>query len=455
MPKQNNALGATDIRHHFHSQTDPRVHQESGPFVLTRGEGINVFDDSGRRYIEGMSGLWYAALGFSNGRIQDAVSRQIRTLPCYHTFNHRSNDVCIKLAESIADLVPMTSPKVFFVSSGSEANDTMVKMAWYYHRARGRPNKRKIISRGKAFHGSTVMGAAMSGLPHMHESFNLPTDDIIFVGCPHFYRHGRDGESEDDFCERLVRELEDTILQEGADNIAAMIAEPIMGAGGVIVPPPGYFERIQAILRKFDILMLVDEIICGFGRTGRWFGAETFGIEPDMMSLAKGLSSGYLPVGATVISGDVYEVIAEEATRLGVFGHGFTYSGHPVTAAAALEAVDIYKEMNVPSLTSALGNRLHASLERLRDHALVGDVRGTGLIAGIELDCRGRSSADAVPDGKLGALVADACRNRGLIVRNMGDTIALCPPFIIEPHEIDEIVDRLRDAIDSVSHDVV
>lgn len=450
-----NALRARDMAHHFHAQTDPRRHEQDGPLMIVSGDGATVVDQAGKRYIESMSGLWCAALGFENARLAEVAARQMRRLASYHTFNHRSNDACVDLVAEIAELSPIPGGRVFLAGSGSEANDSMVKLAWYYHLARGEPARRKIISRTGAFHGSTVMGAALSGLPHMHESFNLPGLGIVYAAKPHFYRGAAPGESEEDYARRLAVELEAQILEEGPETIAAMIAEPIMGAGGVVPPPAGYFAGIAAVLRKYGILLLADEVVCGFGRTGNWFGAQTYGFVPDMMSLAKGLSSGYVPIAAAVVSDAVYQTVADEAARLGVFAHGFTYSGHPVTAAVAAEVIRIYKEMNVPAVVAALGDRLHARLrERLAGHALVGEVRGRGLIAGIELVADRRTRAGFDPALKVGAAVERRSRGHGVILRNMGDTLAVCPPFIIKPQEIDALVEGIAAALDDVALDI-
>jgi 4-aminobutyrate--pyruvate transaminase len=450
-----NSLAHTDATHHFHPQTDPRLLEERGPLVIVEGKGAQVVDSSGRAYIEGMASLWCASLGFNEPRLAEAAHRQISRLGSYHTFNHRSNEPCVQLVEALAGLSPIQPAHFFFANSGSEANDTMVKFAWFYNAARGLPDKRRIISRTGAFHGSTVMGAALSGLPHMHRAFNLPTNEILYAGRPLAYRDALPGESDAAFATRLATELEALILREGPETIAAMIAEPVMGAGGVVVPPADYFPQIQAVLRRHDVLLLSDEVICGFGRTGNWFGCQTFGVEPDMLSVAKGLSSGYMPIAAVAVSDAVYQVIADEAHRLGVLGHGFTYSGHPVTAAVALETLHIYQEMNVVEVSRRLGGRLQAGLrETLRDHPLVGDIRGLGFIAGIELVANRESRQAFDPNLRVGAQVERACLERGLILRNMGDTIALCPPFVISEGEVDTMLTRLRDALDAVAQNL-
>jgi 4-aminobutyrate--pyruvate transaminase len=450
-----NAARTFDIDLHFHAQSDPRVHEERGPLVIARGEGAYVLDDAGNRYVEAMGGLWCASLGFNDRRLAEVAHRQMLKLATYHTFNHRSNEACVALVEEIAAISPLRRGRVFLVSSGSEANDTMIKLAWFFHVARGEPSRRKIISRAGAFHGSTVMAAALSGLPHMHRSFNLPDVGVIHVEKPHHYRGAHAGESEEDYASRLAGELERVILREGPGTVAAMIAEPVMGAGGVVVPPTTYFPKIERVLRRHGVLLLADEVVCGFGRTGNWFGSQTFEFQPDMMSAAKGLSSGYLPIGAVILSDTVYQAVADQAHALGVFGHGFTYSGHPVAAAVATEALRIYGEMDVVGRARRLGAHLETALRAaLQSHPLVGETRSAGFLAGIELvaDRATRRSFD--PALRVGARVEERCRAHGVMIRNMGDVLAICPPYILEPSDVDFIVAGLRGALDDVAADL-
>ncbi|KSV89613.1 aminotransferase [Sinorhizobium sp. GL28] len=443
------------MAYHFHSQTNPRRHDLDGPLMITKGDGCYVIDELGNRYIEGMGGLWCASLGFENERLAEVAAAQMKTLATYHTFNHRSNDPCVDAVEQVAELSPIPGSRVFLVNSGSEANDTMVKLAWYYNIARGKPSKRKIISRKGAFHGSTVMGAALGGLPHMHESFNLPGLNVLYAQKPHFYKYGLPGESEEAYCGRLIVDLENLIAAEGPDRIAAMIAEPIMGAGGVVTPPAGYFPRVREILTRHDILLLSDEVVCGFGRSGNWFGCETFGFVPDMMSIAKGLSSGYVPIAAAVIGDHVYQTIADEADRIGVFGHGFTYSGHPVTAAVAAEVLRTYREMDVPGRARELGNHLFDKLEAsIAKHPLVGEIRGAGFLAGIELVADKATRTPFDPALKVGVFVERRCRAHGVMIRNMGDVISICPPFIMTKSQIDELVSGIAAALDDAAAEI-
>jgi 4-aminobutyrate--pyruvate transaminase len=444
-------IESADARWHLHSQTNLARHAEAGALMITGGSGPYVSDASGRRYLDAVASLWCASLGFSDHRLAEAGSRALATLPCYHTFNHRSNPWCAELSAAVAALAPFADAKVFFTDGGSTAIESMIKMAWYYQVARGRPGKRKIIARNGGFHGSTVLAARLSGLPAMHQSFNLPDCNVIHAGRPHHYRDARPGETPAAFAERLAAELEGLIEAEGADTIAAFIAEPVMGAGGVIVPPPGYFERVGELLRRHDILLLADEIICGFGRTGSWFGCQTLGFRPDMLTIAKGLSAGYMPIGGVVVAPEIFATIAEESHKHGTFSHGFTYSGHPVAAAVACEALRVYRAMDLPAVALRLGGHLARRLDRLREHPLVGDIRTLGFLAGIELMADGERRVAFPPERKVGAMVERRTREHGLIVRNLGDVIAICPPYIVSEAEIDQLVEALGRALDDVA----
>ena len=341
------SLDAKDVGSHLHSYTNLAVHDDVGPLMITRGDGIHVIDEQGRRYIEGMSALWCSSLGFSHPRLVQAGINALQTLPYYHTFNHRSNPAVAQLADRLIELAPAPMAKVFFANSGSEANDSAIKIIWYYHNAIGKPAKKKILARQRGYHGVTVAAASLTGLPANHQDFDLPIARIGHVECPHHYRYANPGESEADFATRLADALEQRILQEGPDTVAAFIAEPVMGAGGVIVPPETYFEKIQAVLRKYEVLMVADEVICGFGRTGQMFGSHTFGIQPDILTCAKALSSGYVPISAVMVSPTVYDAMAANSGKIGTFGHGYTYSGHPVAAAVALETLKVYEDEQI------------------------------------------------------------------------------------------------------------
>lgn len=437
---QNNALAARDLRFHLHSQTSPRVIEAEGPLVLTHGSGCHVYEEGGRRYIDGMAGLWCASLGFSNQRLAKAASAQFEKFGFYHTFNQKTPAITIDLAEKLAALSPIPNARAYFATSGSEAVETMVKLAWLYHAQRGKPTKRKIITRQRAFHGSTIVAASMTGLPRMHREFGLPLPGFIHAECPDFYRNGHPGESEAAFVARLASDLEALILREGPETIAAFCAEPINAGGGIVVPPKAYFAAIQAVLNRYDILCLDDEIVCGFGRTGNWFGCQTTGMKPDMMALAKGISSAYFPISAVLVSEPVYEALAEFNRDGSVFGHGFTNSGHPVGCAVALETLAIYEEMDVVAHTRAAGAELKQRLVKAtQDSPILGEVRGEGLMLGVELVEDPATRRPFAPARKVGAEFDRRSLANGMITRVMGDTIAFCPPLIVGTVEIEEI----------------
>ncbi|MET3378944.1 aspartate aminotransferase family protein [Variovorax paradoxus] len=438
---------ANDIAAHLHPFTNLAAHPQVDPLVIERGDGIYVQDDQGRRYLEAMSGLWCVSLGFSNARLAKAGSEALHTLPCYHTFNHRSNAAAIALAEKLIAMAPVPMSKVFFANSGSEVNDTAVKLVWYYHNAIGKPAKKKIIARRNAYHGVTVAAASLSGLVPNHRDFDLPIDRILHVDCPHHYRYAEPGETEEAFATRLADALEQRILAEGPDTVGAFIAEPVMGAGGVLVPPATYFEKVQAVLRKYEVLLIADEVICGFCRTGEMFGSTTFGLRPDILTAAKALSSGYVPISAVMVSEQVHAAVAANSGKIGTFGHGFTYSGHPVTAAVALETLRIYEEEKVLAHVQSLAPQFQAGLRRYAGHPHVGEVRGVGLIGAIELAAEPATRTPFDPAMKAGARLAELALQEGLIVRAMGDAVAFCPPLIITPAQIDEMFERFDRAM--------
>lgn len=445
-----NSAQARDIAYQVHPQTNLRLHQTEGPLVVERGEGAYVFDDAGRRYLEGMAGLWCASLGFSERRLAEVAYEQMKTLPYYHTFNGRSHPASIDLAEKLIEIAPAPMSKVLFQSSGSEANDTAIKLVWYYHNAIGKPKKKKIIGRTKGYHGTTAASVSLSGQALMHADFDLPLDRFRHTGQPHYYKLAEEGESEEAFAARMAESLESLILAEGPDTCAAFFAEPVQGAGGVIVPPPAYFEKVQAVLKKYDLLFVADEVICGFGRTGNRWGSETFGLEPDMLTCAKALSASYMPISALMISEPVFDAMVAESDKIGIFGHGYTYSGHPVTSAVALETLRIYEERDVLGHVRRVSPYFQSKLAALAEHPLVGDVSGVGLLAGLEIvrDKRTRESFD--PAVKVGERIQRAALRHGLISRALGDRLALCPPLIIgEPH-VDEIAGAVRSALDDV-----
>ena len=440
---------ARDQSFHLHPATNLRTVQKEGPLVITRGEGVYVYDDEGRRYLEGMSGLWCASLGFSERRLAEAAYRQMCELPFYHSFSGKVPAIATELAQRLIRIAPAGMGKALFANSGSEANDTAIKLAWYINNALGRPRKKKIISRQRAYHGVTIATASLTGLAFAHEDFDLPIGRILHTNCPHYYRGAQPGESEEAFATRLADNLEQLILREDPDTVAAFFAEPVMGAGGVIVPPASYFDRIQSILKKYDILFVVDEVICGFGRTGNMFGTQTFGLEPDIMTLAKALSAGYQPISANLLTNALYDVLLAQSDKLGIFGHGYTYSAHPVPAAVALETLKIYEERDIVGHVRRVGPRMQAAIRSYADHPLIGDARGIGLIGAVEVvrDKANKLSFD--PKAGVAAYLVRRAQHHGAILRNMpGDVVAFSPPLIISETEIDEMMTCFGRALD-------
>ena len=390
-----------------------------------------------------MSGLWSVGVGFGEKRLVEAAARQMEKLPYYHTFTQKTHTPAAELAEKLVGMAPVPMSKAYFTNSGSEANDTMIKMVRYRSNALGKPEKKKIISRIKGYHGVTLAAASMTGLPNNHRSFDLPMEGVLHTSCPHYRVYKQDNESEAEFVTRMVADLEAMIEAEGADTIAAFIGEPVMGAGGVIVPPEGYWEQIQAVLNKHDILLVADEVICGFGRTGNMFGSETMGMQPDIMTLSKQLSSSYQPISALLINDRVYQPIADESKSIGTFGHGYTAAGHPVAAAVALENLAIIEERDLVGNVRALAPRFAEGLGTFADHPLVVETRGIGLIGAIELKPR-----EGVPAGALGPRLFSILHENGLVSRAIGDSLALCPPMIIDDTQLDEMFDIFEKSLD-------
>lgn len=438
-----------DIETLIHPYTNLDAFRSTGPMIIERGEGIYVWDSEGRRYIEGLSGLWCTALGYSEAELIDAAHAQMREIPFTHMFGGKSHERAAELAEKIKALSPHPTSKVLFCGSGSEANDQQMKLVWYYNNARGRPKKKKFISRQRAYHGVTIASGSLTGLPANHRDFDLPIAGVLHTDCPHYYRYAEPGESEDDFTTRLAVNLENLILEEDPDTIAAFIAEPVMGAGGVIIPPDGYFQKIQAVLAKYDIYFIADEVICGFGRTGNMFGSQTFGMQPHSISVAKALSSAYAPIAAVTIGEDMYQAMLDESRKIGTFGHGFTYTAHPVAATVAAKALEIYEKRNIVGHVRQRMPQFEARIARLGDHPLVGHARAKGLIGAIELVADKASKRVFDPKAGIANAVVSAAQENGLIVRALaGDIVAFCPPLIIEAEQIDAMFDAVERALD-------
>jgi L-2,4-diaminobutyrate transaminase len=443
--------GKIDQQSLFHPFTAITDLQAEGPMVMSSGKGVRITDIHGQEYLDGMAGLWCVNLGYGREEITEAMAEQSRKLSFFHAFNGMSIDVTIECAEELLKRAPVPMARVFFGASGSDANETQAKLVWYYNQLRGKPEKQKLICRWNSYHGSGVLTASMTGLPGMHAPFLLPMGPILHTDAPYYYRKAPEGMSERDYSRHLARELEAMIAREGADTIGAFFAEAVMGAGGLIPPPEGYFEEIVPILRANDILLVMDEVVSGYGRLGTYWGSQTYGVEPDLITSAKGVTSGYFPMSACFISPKVWDVIESNAARAGLFGHGYTYSAHPVGAAAALAALRLIDEDQVLANVQTQSDRLFAGLRSaIGDHRAVGDIRGKGLMIGIEL-VKDRATKEAFPMAdRTGRQVLKAAAKRGLITRALGDTLVFAPPLVINRAEADELVEKFADAVEAV-----
>jgi 4-aminobutyrate--pyruvate transaminase len=444
-----NSLQARDIASLVHPQTNLVQHLALGPQVIERGQGIYIWDDSGQQFLDAAAGLWCASLGYASERLAKVAYEQMRKLGYYHLYRGTSNEPGIELAEKLLSIAPVKMSKVLFQCSGSEANDTAIKLVWYYHAAIGKPEKRKIIGRHMGYHGSTSASISASGKPDMHADFGLPFPDFRHTEFPHYYRRHTDGESEEQFATRMADALEALIIAEGPDTVGGFIAEPVMGAGGGVTPPRTYWEKMQAVLRKYDVLFIADEVICGFGRTGNMWGSITYDLRPDMISSAKALSAGMQPISALMVNERVFAAMLDESNKLGNFAHGFTYAGHPVTTAVALETLRIYEEMDMVAHVQQVGAHMQHVLGRFASHPIVGDVRGVGLLTGIEMMADKATRTPFDPARKVGVVADKHARAHGLIARFVGDRIAFSPPLIITEAEVDELAARLQKTLDA------
>ena len=435
----------------FHPNTNLIAHQDSGPFILERGKGIYVFDTDGNKYIEGMAGLWCNALGHGNEELADAAMRQFKKFPYGNLFASKSHEPAIELAERLVKLSPFNKAKVFFGSSGSDANDTQIKLFWYINNALGKTRKKKFLSRIQAYHGVTLATSSLTGLPAIHGNFDLPQNNFSHVMSPNYFMNKLDGESEESFVERLGEDLEKHIIEQDPETIAAMFAEPVMGAGGVIIPPKKYFETINPILEKYDIPLIDDEVVCGFGRTGNLWGAETFGMRPASITVAKALSSSYLPISAVILDDEYFEIIAQKSNELGIFGHGYTYSGHPVSCAVANKTLEIYQRDNILDHVNKVSPSFIQRLNKCDKFDLVGNTRGVGLIGALELVSEKNSNKGFDKKGIAGKIFDEYAKKNGLIIRAIGDIIAFCPPLIINESQINDMFDIVEDTINKTT----
>lgn len=434
---------ALSSEHHLAPFSDYKQLKEVGPRIITRSSGVYLWDSEGHKILDGMSGLWCVAIGYGREELADAAAKQMRELPYYNLFFMTAHPPVLELAKVISDVAPEGMNHVFFTGSGSEGNDTMLRMVRHYWAIKGQPNKKTIISRVNGYHGSTVAGASLGGMTYMHEQGDLPIPGIVHIPQPYWFGEGGDM-TPDEFGIWAAEQLEKKILELGVDNVGAFIAEPIQGAGGVIVPPDTYWPKIKEILDKYDILFVADEVICGFGRTGEWFGSDFYGLKPDMMTIAKGLTSGYIPMGGLIVRDEVVAVLNEG----GDFNHGFTYSGHPVAAAVALENIRILREERIVERVKAeTAPYLQKRLRELSDHPLVGEVRGVGLLGAIEL-VKDKATRERYTGKGAGMICRTFCFENGLIMRAVGDTMIIAPPLVISFAEIDELIEKARKCLD-------
>ena len=429
--------------HHLAPFSDFKQLKEVGPRIITHAKGVYLWDSEGHKILDGMAGLWCVAIGYGRDELADAASQQMRELPYYNLFFMTAHPPVLELSKVIAQIAPEGMNHVFFTGSGSEGNDTMLRMVRHYWAIKGQPNKKTIISRKNGYHGSTVAGASLGGMTYMHEQGDLPIPGITHIPQPYWLGEGGDM-SPEEFGIWAANQLEEKILEIGVDNVGAFIAEPIQGAGGVIVPPDTYWPRIKEILAKYDILFVADEVICGFGRTGEWFGSDFYGLKPDMMTIAKGLTSGYIPMGGLIVRDEVVAVLNEG----GDFNHGFTYSGHPVAAAVALENIRILRdEKIIEKVQAETAPYLQKRLRELNDHPLVGEVRGVGMLGAIEL-VQDKATRKRYEGRGVGMICRQFCFDNGLIMRAVGDTMIISPPLVISKDEIDELVTKARKCLD-------
>ncbi len=450
-----NSPHARDIASVLHPQTNARRHLESGPIIMTGANGVFIHDDAGNSFLDAGAGLWCASLGYHNERLAKVAYDAMRTLGYYPIFRHASNGPAIDLSERLLAIAPVPMSKVLLQSSGSEANDTAIKLVWYHWHAQGRPGKRKIISRHGSYHGSTCATISLTGKTEYHGGFGLPFDGFLHVDCPDHYRTAEPGETEQQFSQRMADKLDALIQVEGPDTVAAFWCDPVQGGAGALPPPVGYFEAVQAVLRKHDVLLVADEVICGFGRTGAMWGCQTYGLQPDMITCAKALSAAMQPISAVLMNERIFRSVLLQSDTYGPFTHGFTFAGHPVCAAVALETLRIYDEMHLIEHVASVGSLFLELMAGMCDHPLVGHFSGCGLMGGLELVRDKATRVNWPPEAGLGQLVDTHARRNGLILRIVGNRIAFSPPLIITRDEVAELAGRLRKTLDDVHRELV
>ncbi|WP_407185348.1 aminotransferase [Bradyrhizobium centrosematis] len=437
-------LDRSSVLHPFTQLKDFATGKIGDPTIVTDGKGVRIKDAEGRNYIDGFAGLYCVNVGYGRTEVAEAIARQAYKLAYYHTYAAHTTEELATLSDRLVRMAPGAPSKVFYGLSGSDANETQAKLVWYYNNLRGQPKKKKIIARERGYHGCSVVSGSMTGMSFYHDHMNLPFPGILHTGSPHHYWGAEPGETEESFSRRRAAELEELILREGPETIGAFIAEPVLGTGGITPPPTGYWREIQIVLRRYDVLLIADEVICGFGRTGADFGSILYGMEPDLVTVAKGLTSGYMPLSAVIVGQRVYNVMEEAADRVGAFSHGYTYSGHPIAAAAANAVLDIFEKEQLTNRAKTVGSHFQKRLmERFAQLEIVGEVRGVGLLGAIEFVADRQTKRRFDPQMKVGARISKAARDRGLIARAMphGDILGFAPPLIVSEAEIDEMID--------------
>lgn len=450
------AIGAMDrgaVIHPFTHLKDFAQGKLGEPTIVDSGEGVRIRDSNGREYIDGFAGLYCVNIGYGRTEVAEAIAKQAHQLAYYHSYAAHTTEGLARLSDRLVKMAPGHMSKVFYGMSGSDANETNAKLVWYYNNLRGKPAKKKIISRERGYHGCSVVSGSMTGMSFYHANMDLPVSGILHAGVPHHYWGAEEGESETDFSLRRARELDAMILREGPDTVAAFIAEPVLGTGGIIPAPQGYWQGIQAVLKKHDVLLIADEVITGFGRTGAMFGSNLYGMEPDLITVAKGLTSGYAPLSASIVGEKVYSVMEEGADTVGAFSHGYTYSGHPICVAAANAVLDIVERDDLPGMARRTGEHLQARMQQnFANLPIVGEVRGVGMMAAIEFVADPKTKRRFDPALKVGARISAAAREAGLIARAMphGDILGFAPPLVMTIGEVDEMVDIAKHAVTKV-----
>jgi L-2,4-diaminobutyrate transaminase len=455
-------LDRASVLHPFTQLADFASGRIGDPTIVETGKGIRIQDATGKEFIDGFAGLYCVNVGYGRTEVAEAIARQAYRLAYYHSYAAHTTDELAILSDRLVRMAPGKMSKVFYGMSGSDANETNAKLVWYYNNLRGKPKKKKIISRERGYHGSSVISGSMTGMSFYHDYMDLPVPGIIHTGVPHYYWGAEPGETEKAFSARRAAELDALIEREGADTVGALIAEPVLGTGGITPPPAGYWAAIQAVLKKHDVLLIADEVITGFGRTGSMFGSQRYGIEPDLITIAKGLTSGYFPLSSSIVGEKIYQVMQEAAPRIGAFSHGYTYSGHPIGAAAANAVLDIVEDENLPGNAQQVGEYFQKRLtSTFAQMSIVGEVRGVGLMGAIEFVADRERKTQFDVGLKVGARVSKAARARGLIARAMphGDILGFAPPLVTTRKEVDEIVEiaeaAVREVMDELSREKV